>query len=370
MTVTTTSSAPSAASAASAPSAPAAATGKAGEVSDAEVDALVSRGIRDRWYPVCPSSWVGREPIGLHRAGEELVLWRTDAGDVHVLEDRCPHRGVPLSLGRPSGDGAEAIACRYHGVVVDGGGLVLSVPGQPGCALEGRRAGRSFPVVEHAGAVFVWFGNLPASEPVPFSTPEELHDPSWSWMLCYVEWNTPARFALENVLDPMHGAYLHRESHSMSEGSQTADFRALDTPHGFRVEKTDQSGVNFDWAELVDDSALYLRLAIPYPPSAGPGGPFFIIGATVPIADDRCGVFFWRCRQVSGWQRSVWRFLYRNRLEGRHWTVLEQDREMLEAMALDADRKEMLYKHDLGVIRIRKHLRRAARAQLAARREA
>jgi hypothetical protein len=44
-------------------------------------------------------------------------------------------------------------------------------------------------------------------------------------------------------------------------------------------------------------------------------------------------VFFWRCRRVQGWQRNVWRFLYRNRLEARHWVVLEQDRVILESMA-------------------------------------
>lgn len=337
------------------------------DVTDAEVDDLVATGIRDRWYPVCPASWVTREPIGLRRAGEDLVLWRTDGGDLRALEDRCPHRGAPLSLGRPSGP--DDVACRYHGVVVAGDGTVVSVPGQPGCALEGRQAGRAFPAAEHSGAVFVWFGNLPDAEPVALSAPAELQDPSWSSMLCYVEWTTPARFAMENVLDPMHGAFLHHDSHSMAEGSQTADFKATDTESGFRVEKTAQSGVNFDWAELVDDAALYLRLSIPYPRSAGPGGPFTIIGATVPIAPDRCGVFFWRCRQVEGWERSVWRFLYRVRLEGRHWEVLEQDRELLEAMALDADRREMLYRHDLGVIRLRKRLRRTAREQLVAHRE-
>lgn len=335
------------------------------ELGDADVAAFVELGIRDRWYPVCPSSWVTTEPIGLRRAGEELVLWRTSAGVLHALEDRCPHRGAPLSLGRTTGD--DVVACRYHGVEVRGDGTVVSVPGQPGCALEGRRAGRPFPVIEHAGAVFVWFANLPGGSPASFSSPVELSDPSWSHMLCYVEWETKARFAMENVLDPMHGAFLHRESHSMSEGSQTADFRAVDTEHGFLVEKTDQVGVNFDWAELIDDSALFLRLSIPYPPSAGPGGPFTIIGGVVPITAQRCGAFFWRCRQVEGWARSAWRFLYRNRLEARHWAVLEQDRVMLEAMALDADRREMLYKHDLGVIRLRKRLRQVAREQLAAR---
>jgi hypothetical protein len=61
----------------------------------------------------------------------------------------------------------------------------------------------------------------------------------------------------------------------------------------------------------------------------------------------------------------VWRFLYRTRLEARHWEVLEQDREVLEALAADADHEEHLYQHDLGVSRIRRIYRADARKQAA-----
>jgi len=54
-----------------------------------------------------------------------------------MLEDRCPHRSAPLSVGQHLGD---RVACLYHGVQVDGTGTVVSVPGMPGCALEGKRA--------------------------------------------------------------------------------------------------------------------------------------------------------------------------------------------------------------------------------------
>ena len=43
-----------------------------------------------------------------------------------------------------------------------------------------------------------------------------------------------------------------------------------------------------------------------------------IIGSYTPIGSNMSAVFFWRCRRVQGWQRNVWRFLYRNRLEARH----------------------------------------------------
>jgi hypothetical protein len=76
--------------------------------------------------------------------------------------------------------------------------------------------------------------------------------------------------------------------------------------------------------------------------------------------------FFWRVRKLpKGWQRDTWRFLYKNRLEARHWHVLEQDRVMLEEMEPDANQHENLYQHDLGIVRLRRHMRNLAVAQLA-----
>jgi hypothetical protein len=77
-------------------------------------------------------------------------------------------------------------------------------------------------------------------------------------------------------------------------------------------------------------------------------------------------VFFWRCRKVEGWQRDAWRFLYRARLEGLHWDVLEQDRAILELMADDARSREFLYQHDSGLSRIRHILAHHAKTQLTA----
>lgn len=62
----------------------------------------------------------------------------------------------------------------------------------------------------------------------------------------------------------------------------------------------------------------------------------------------------------------MWRFLYRNRLEGLHWAVLEQDRYVLESMAPNARDHEYLYQHDIGVTRVRRMLRQRAQEHLAA----
>ena len=102
--------------------------------------------------------------------------------------------------------------------------------------------------------------------------------------------------------------------------------------------------MNFDWSEFVDKGALYVRLEIPYPPSGGPGGNFGIVGFGTPIDENTMCVFFWRVRKVSGWQRDVWRFLYKTNLEPRHWAVLEQDREILAGVKPGLEKYEMLYR--------------------------
>ena len=196
-------------------------------------------------------------------------------------------------------------------------------------------------------------------EPAPLVLPEELVGDEYASFLCMSHWKCNYQYAIDNVMDPMHGAYLHATSHSMAEGDKQADMRVRKTETGFMFEKVGQRDVNFDWVELGETGCLWMRLAIPYKKKFGPGGNFGIIGFATPVDDDNCQVYFWRTRKVSGWQRDAWRFLYRNRLEGLHWAVLEQDRYVLESMAPNARKHEFLYQHDVGMTRVRRMLRSA-----------
>jgi nitrite reductase (NADH) small subunit len=54
-------------------------------------------------------------PPGLGRAfelrGARIAVFRARDGGVHACEDRCPHRGAPLSDGMLAGD---TIVCPFH----------------------------------------------------------------------------------------------------------------------------------------------------------------------------------------------------------------------------------------------------------------
>ena len=322
----------------------------------------VSKGLKNYWYPVLPS-WALTDdgPMGITRLSENIVLWRDREGEIHALEDRCPHRGARLSLGWNLGD---RLACWYHGIEIGGDGVVANVPAVTDCSLEGCKTTRTYPAKELHGAIFLYFGDDAHPEPCELNLPEQLVSDEYGSILCTAVWKCHYQYAVDNVMDPMHGAYLHAKSHSMAFGDKEATMRVRKTNTGLVFEKVGQRDVNFDWVEFGDSGALWMLLSIPYRKNAGPGGSFYIVGFVTPLDEDHCQVFFWRTRQVSGWQRDVWKFMYKNRLEGLHWDVLEQDRVVLEQMAPNARDREGLYAHDVGLTRVRRFFEKTAKEQV------
>ena len=59
-------------------------------------------------------------PLGLGRAfridGLDIAIFRSRAGAVHAVENRCPHRGGPLADGMLAGD---RVVCPFHGFRYD-----------------------------------------------------------------------------------------------------------------------------------------------------------------------------------------------------------------------------------------------------------
>ena len=331
------------------------------DVSPDEIEFRFRTGLLNLWHPVLPSWALSDQPLGITRLSQNIALWRDNDGTVHAIEDRCPHRGARLSLGWNLGD---RLACWYHGVEVNGAGKVESVPAIENCSMEGQHTTRSYPVKEVKDAIFLYFSDEASPEPPDLEFPEQLASEKFGYRLCTATWKCNYRYAVDNVMDPMHGAYLHAHSHSMAFGDKTAKMRVRDTNAGLVFEKVGQRDVNFDWVEIGFSGSIWMLLSIPYRKNAGPGGSFYIVGYVTPIDEEHCQVYFWRTRKIEGWQRDVWKFMYKTRLEGLHWDVLEQDRVVLEDLSPDAREHERLNAHDVGLTRVRRLMNGMAEQQL------
>lgn len=108
-----------------------------------------------RWQPVVPSHFlrVSDNIAAGFLDGEELALWRSPDGAAQAWENRCPHRGTRLTLGRIMG---ERLSCAYHGwEFTANGGRCTAIPAQPSVPAPKNLTVKTFAVREAAGMVWV-----------------------------------------------------------------------------------------------------------------------------------------------------------------------------------------------------------------------
>ena len=113
----------------------------------------VDPNLASRWFPVCRGEEaVPRHIVHTALLGLELAIWRSDDETVNAWENRCPHRGVRLTVGTNLGN---ALKCRYHGWTFESGsGQCVERPAHPGEKPPALVRARIFPCVEAHG--YVW----------------------------------------------------------------------------------------------------------------------------------------------------------------------------------------------------------------------
>jgi phenylpropionate dioxygenase-like ring-hydroxylating dioxygenase large terminal subunit len=170
-------------------------------------DTAVS-GFQNYWYPVMFSRKLRRKPVPFTLLGRKIVLVR-DQGNVHALQDRCPHRGIPLSAGVRLSRGT--ITCPYHGWTYElkSGKLVAVLTDVPDSGICGKANVMVYPVEERAGLIWVYVGtgNPP---PVEVDIPADLLSPDIVILGRAKEERGNWRLAAENGIDEAHARFLHR----------------------------------------------------------------------------------------------------------------------------------------------------------------
>ncbi|NDY91861.1 aromatic ring-hydroxylating dioxygenase subunit alpha [Ideonella livida] len=138
---------------------------------------------------------------------QKLVFFRDAQGVAHALDDRCPHRFVPLSAGRVCDDG-QAIQCAYHGLRFDGSGACTHNPHGNGKVPAAARV-RSWPLVERHSILWIWMGDPALAEAARIPDFSALDPAHWHVGKGYL--HARANYVLEtdNILDLSHIEFLH-----------------------------------------------------------------------------------------------------------------------------------------------------------------
>jgi phenylpropionate dioxygenase-like ring-hydroxylating dioxygenase large terminal subunit len=108
--------------------------------------------VKNVWYIAGHSEELAPEGIlGRIVAGERIAFCRRADGSVYALEDQCPHRRAPLSMGQIIA-GAN-VRCAYHGATFDSADKFVNVPGQDSFPPD-----RGHPYVPCDGGISLYMG--------------------------------------------------------------------------------------------------------------------------------------------------------------------------------------------------------------------
>ena len=167
--------------------------------------------LKNTWYVACMPDDFQDKPLGRKICGESMVFYRGAQDHAVALEDFCPHRGAPLSLGFVK-DGN--LVCGYHGLEMGCEGKTIAMPGQ---RVRGFPAIRSFPVVERYGFVWVWPGDAAQANPDLIPKFEFFDNPAWAYGGGLYHIACDYRLMVDNLMDLTHENYVHASSIGQKE---------------------------------------------------------------------------------------------------------------------------------------------------------
>ncbi len=160
--------------------------------------------LKNTWYVAAFARDVRDKLIARRYLDVPVVLYRRLDGQVVALEDRCPHRSLPLSLGILRDD---HLTCGYHGMQFDSNGSCVRIPGQD--TIPARANVRSFPVIERHGLVWIWLGERSRAESTPVPELSVLDDDNWVASDGYHWLGADYRLLVDNLLDLSHLTFVH-----------------------------------------------------------------------------------------------------------------------------------------------------------------
>ena len=134
-----------------------------------------------------------------------IVTFRSTNGSVVALDDRCPHKYLPLSKGQLIKD---QIVCGYHGLTFDGSGYCTRVPGQS--SIPSSAKVHAYPIDERHGIVWIWMGEIKKANKSEIFDLPQFNDPKWhphQGGSLHLKCNYLS--VAENLVDPAHVSWVH-----------------------------------------------------------------------------------------------------------------------------------------------------------------
>ena len=165
------------------------------------------KALRNTWYVAALAKELDAQAFLSRKLLDvSMLMYRKADGTPVAMQDRCPHRFAPLSLGKRVGD---EVQCLYHGLRFDSSGACTHSPHGDG-QVPARACVRSFALVERYGFLWIWMGDAHRADATLIPHYPLLDNPLPT-AVGHGYMHMPANYELivDNVMDLSHVDHVH-----------------------------------------------------------------------------------------------------------------------------------------------------------------
>lgn len=182
------------------------------------------------WYPVALVRDLDKGPIAAVLLDETLVVYRSE-NRIVVAQDLCPHRGVPLSMGKLQNG---QLKCAYHGIGFGAEGRCKHIPAHPSMNIPEKMHLKTWPAIERYG--LVWTCLLPGSDTAIANMPH-WDEPAFQQIVCpTIDIYGFAGRQIEGFLDVAHFGFVHAGTFGDPDNAEVPAYNPVFTDTGFEAE--------------------------------------------------------------------------------------------------------------------------------------
>ncbi len=161
--------------------------------------------VKNAWYVAGWASEFGEELRRITVLEENIVTFRNSKGVVVAMEDRCPHRQLPLSKGKRLGDD---IQCGYHGMTFNCEGKCVRIPGQENVPASAYVD--TYKIHEKHDIVWIWMGEADRADIEDIFDLPQFTNAGWhAHQGDLLHLNSHYLNVAENLVDPAHVSFVH-----------------------------------------------------------------------------------------------------------------------------------------------------------------
>ncbi|AFY71277.1 Rieske (2Fe-2S) iron-sulfur domain protein [Thalassoporum mexicanum PCC 7367] len=182
------------------------------------------------WYAVEFSDRISETPCLVKAFNQEFAVYRTAAGKVLAMDNRCVHRGAALANGTVNDN---CLTCPYHGWKFDSSGKCVDIPANPaGMSIPNRAKVSTYDVVEKYGWIWLFWGDLPIDERPPIPELPHFYNPDLKAISGDFNWSANYERIVENGLDIAHAPFVHAGAFGNPDAPEVAEYELEIQPDG------------------------------------------------------------------------------------------------------------------------------------------